>query len=145
MIGDFKIYKKECFIFIRCVKLFILLFEEVRDLKLIIFEEDLVCFNVLEVVFNNVKILLFLCNIGSKFYLVGFFFYRLILYGWKWKLWGNLIFVVFIWFCLCKVVGCYMFRYFLLVILFFYFVLFVVICCFLKKMCVGLCVLVILY
>lgn len=84
-IGDFKTHKKECSTLIRRVKLLIPLFEEVRDLKLTISEEDLACFNALEAALNNAKILLLLCNTGSKLYLVGFFLYRLILHGWKWK------------------------------------------------------------
>lgn len=69
-IGDFKTHKKECSTLIRRVKLLIPLFEEVRDLKLTISEEDLACFNALEAALNNAKILLLLCNTGSKLYLV---------------------------------------------------------------------------
>lgn len=69
-IGNFKCHKKECSTLTRRVKLLVPLFEEVRDLKLTLSEEDLVCFNALEASLNAAKVLLLLCNKGSKLYLI---------------------------------------------------------------------------
>lgn len=71
-IGEFKTHKKECSILTRRVKLLVPIFEEARDLNLSLSEEGIKCMNALEAALTTAKVLLLLCNKGSKLYLVTF-------------------------------------------------------------------------
>lgn len=71
-IGDFKTHKKECNILTRRVKLLVPIFEEARDMRLSFSGEGLECIDALEAALTTAKVLLLLCNEGSKLYLVTF-------------------------------------------------------------------------
>lgn len=71
-IGEFKTHKKECNVLTRRVKLLVPIFEEARDLRLSLSKEGLQCINDLEAALTTAKVLLLLCNKGSKLYLVTF-------------------------------------------------------------------------
>ena len=74
-IGDFKTHKKECNTLTRRVSLLVPLFEEIRDdhnLRLHTSKKGLRCINALEAALHTAKVLLHLCNKGSKLYLVRF-------------------------------------------------------------------------
>lgn len=80
-IGDFKTHKKECNTLTRRVNLLVPLFEEIRDdqnLRLYMSKGGLRCINALEAALHTAKVLLHLCNKGSKLYLVRF---RVLLYN----------------------------------------------------------------
>ncbi|KAG0554371.1 hypothetical protein KC19_12G086000 [Ceratodon purpureus] len=72
-IGDFKTHKKECNTLTRRVSLLVPLFEEIRDdhnLRLHTSKKGLRCINALEAALHTAKVLLHLCNKGSKLYLI---------------------------------------------------------------------------
>jgi len=71
-IGDFKTHKKECNILTRRVKLLVPIFEEARDMRLSFSGEGLKCIDALEAALTTAKVLLLLCNKGSKLFLVTF-------------------------------------------------------------------------
>jgi len=84
-IGEFKVQKKECSTLTRRVKLLVPVFEEVRDLSIALSEDDFACFHALEAALNTAKVLLLLCNKGSKLYLVRFCvcYFKAILKKWS--------------------------------------------------------------
>lgn len=69
-IGDFKTHKKECNTLTRRVKLLVPIFEEARDMRLSFSGEGLECIDALEAALTTAKVLLLLCNKGSKLYLI---------------------------------------------------------------------------
>ncbi len=72
-IGDFKTHKKECNTIARRVNMLVPLFEEVWDdenLRSFMSKEGLRCITALKAALHTAKVLLLLCNKGSKLYLV---------------------------------------------------------------------------
>ena len=80
-VGDFKTHTKECNTITRRVKLLVPLFEEVRDdqnLRLYMSKEGFRCITALDAALHTAKVLLLLCNKGSKLYLVrSYSFFKL--------------------------------------------------------------------